>query len=107
PIFIYTSPPRPRRTPCPYTTLFRSQVHLARAPGAARLDPGAGPLLVMGLGVLELDEVALALHQAEAARIDVLESAVRDLRRVAQDRKCTRLNSSHVKISYAVFCLKK
>src|SRR5690606_41061787 len=27
--------------------------------------------------------------------------------RVAQDRKSTRLNSSHVKISYAVFCLKK
>src|SRR5436309_10778051 len=28
-------------------------------------------------------------------------------RRGAQDRKSTRLNSSHVKISYAVFCLKK
>src|SRR5438874_9861525 len=27
--------------------------------------------------------------------------------RVAQDRKSTRLNSSHVEISYAVFCLKK
>src|SRR5690606_39706491 len=27
--------------------------------------------------------------------------------RIAQDRKSTRLNSSHVKISYAVFCLKK
>src|SRR5690606_41627032 len=30
-----------------------------------------------------------------------------DARRAAQDRKSTRLNSSHVKISYAVFCLKK
>src|SRR6266496_6186947 len=29
------------------------------------------------------------------------------LRRVFQDRKSTRLNSSHVEISYAVFCLKK
>src|SRR5690606_39660615 len=28
-------------------------------------------------------------------------------RQIAQDRKSTRLNSSHVKISYAVFCLKK
>src|SRR5690606_41556936 len=31
----------------------------------------------------------------------------RDLRRPEEDRKSTRLNSSHVKISYAVFCLKK
>src|SRR5207302_5443988 len=30
-----------------------------------------------------------------------------ELRRQAEDRKSTRLNSSHVKISYAVFCLKK
>src|SRR5258707_11596164 len=31
----------------------------------------------------------------------------RKLRRVCQDRKSTRLNSSHANISYAVFCLKK
>src|SRR5690554_7092351 len=30
-----------------------------------------------------------------------------DMREVFQDRKSTRLNSSHVRISYAVFCLKK
>src|SRR5690606_41408379 len=40
-----------------------------------------------------------------------LELALADLRRACdvddQDRKSTRLNSSHVKISYAVFCLKK
>src|SRR5690606_41506740 len=30
-----------------------------------------------------------------------------ELRAAVQDRKSTRLNSSHVKISYAVFCLKK
>src|SRR5690606_40722752 len=33
--------------------------------------------------------------------------AVRGERRTTVDRKSTRLNSSHVKISYAVFCLKK
>src|SRR3712207_6875225 len=33
--------------------------------------------------------------------------AVRATRRTAQDRKSTRLNSSHANISYAVFCLKK
>src|SRR5690606_40280103 len=31
----------------------------------------------------------------------------RDVERFLRDRKSTRLNSSHVKISYAVFCLKK
>src|SRR5690606_40516105 len=41
---------------------------------------------------------------------DVLPEQLRQVRRLArmlQDRKSTRLNSSHVKISYAVFCLKK
>src|SRR5690606_34863856 len=36
-----------------------------------------------------------------------LESGAAMFRRVSTDRKSTRLNSSHVKISYAVFCLKK
>src|SRR5436309_8145698 len=41
-------------------------------------------------------------------RIDVLYDIERDIRgQSAEDRKSTRLNSSHVKISYAVFCLKK
>src|SRR5438067_13875869 len=42
-------------------------------------------------------EVVAALCQADAHRRD----------RDAPDRKSTRLNSSHVSISYAVFCLKK
>src|SRR5207249_11309846 len=41
---------------------------------------------------------------AASARLQALRAAVEDLRR---DRKSTRLNSSHVSISYAVFCLKK
>src|SRR5690554_7072921 len=32
---------------------------------------------------------------------------LRDARKITEDRKSTRLNSSHVRISYAVFCLKK
>src|SRR5690606_39815097 len=35
------------------------------------------------------------------------ETRLRHVKRQARDRKSTRLNSSHVKISYAVFCLKK
>src|SRR5690606_41226191 len=40
-----------------------------------------------------------------AARLDAL--VLVDANDLARDRKSTRLNSSHVKISYAVFCLKK
>src|SRR5690625_6228838 len=37
----------------------------------------------------------------------LIEPAVADIDKVVEDRKSTRLNSSHVAISYAVFCLKK
>src|SRR5690606_28090894 len=60
------------------------QMHCARPPAVQRLHPGTGASLVPRLGILEVGEVALALHQAEAARVIVLETAVRDLRRVAQ-----------------------
>src|SRR5256885_6763247 len=68
----------PRSTLFPYTTLFRS---LRRRSALARL-PGDGP-----------------------ARAPELPPAHRS--RGARDRKSTRLNSSHLVISYAVFCLKK
>src|SRR5436305_6228488 len=73
----------PRSTLFPYTTLFRSDVR-ARA----------------GLVVLPLDEQPLGLR----ARPRALE---REAAAELLDRKSTRLNSSHVRISYAVFCLKK
>src|SRR5690554_7347299 len=38
---------------------------------------------------------------------EAMEDANFDLEKLNQDRKSTRLNSSHVRISYAVFCLKK
>src|SRR5690625_2132767 len=38
---------------------------------------------------------------------EALEATDTDARQTAEDRKSTRLNSSHVAISYAVFCLKK
>src|SRR5690606_39383358 len=82
---------RPPRPPLfPYTTLFRSdrpthRVTVAAVPGRGLV---AGRRLVRHAGVAEGD--ALGFEQ------------------LAQpDRKSTRLNSSHVKISYAVFCLKK
>src|SRR5438874_6424130 len=72
--------PPPRSTLFPYTTLFRSEQHLERL-----RDPRVGD-------VLALDDRLVHLHAAIVK---------------GEDRKSTRLNSSHVEISYAVFCLKK
>src|SRR3712207_7617069 len=90
----------PRSTLFPYTTLFRS---LGQRVGALVLDrvlrrrddervgePARRPL----------DRHRPLLHRLEQARL-------RLRRRPVEDRKSTRLNSSHANISYAVFCLKK
>src|SRR5690554_7585994 len=86
----------PRSTLFPYTTLFRS----AGAAVIAADEHDVG----MRLGNAGCDGAHADLrHQLHAdARV-----AVGVLEVVDQDRKSTRLNSSHVRISYAVFCLKK
>src|SRR5438477_6097795 len=74
----------PRSTLFPYTTLFRSrEVGLGHGAG----NPGA------------------QVYLAAADPFDGLHQIARGL--VQADRKSTRLNSSHMSISYAVFCLKK
>src|SRR5688572_31026090 len=79
----------PRSTLFPYTTLFRS-------------DPA---LLAGALGVLAREhgmrEVAIAAGMSREALYKALRHPG------GEDRKSTRLNSSHSQISYAVFCLKK
>src|SRR5438477_5588586 len=76
----------PRSTLFPYTTLFRSRAVMA------------------GASLLPLDALARLLARARARpAADALAVAGGALR----DRKSTRLNSSHMSISYAVFCLKK
>src|SRR5690606_20747628 len=61
------------------------------------------PLAVTRAPLIELGKWAdVALGFESAAYADGVDYAT-----VARDRKSTRLNSSHVKISYAVFCLKK
>src|SRR5256885_3073295 len=92
----------PRSTLFPYTTLFRSQrevaARLAAQPGDA--DYGRlGVMLAPQVRVERLFDVGPGAFQP-APRVW---SAVVRLR----DRKSTRLNSSHLVISYAVFCLKK
>src|SRR5687768_18229347 len=81
----------PRSTLFPYTTLFRSRRDRVRVTLAQDQVLVAADLhFVAGVG-REQDQVAL---------LDVPDSG-------PEDRKSTRLNSSHGYISYAVFCLKK
>src|SRR3712207_8235913 len=78
----------PRSTLFPYTTLFRSRVHAQH--------------------VLEDDRHQIGHRQvsAEMQVARLVRQAQEPLAHL-QDRKSTRLNSSHANISYAVFCLKK
>src|SRR3712207_8861497 len=78
----------PRSTLFPYTTLFRSHLHLQwRLPHGWHVDQGLRPL---------------QQYQYQAGL-----GEEQGLQRGYRDRKSTRLNSSHANISYAVFCLKK
>src|SRR3712207_9016278 len=97
----------PRSTLFPYTTLFRSEVedlrdvHVLEERRQPRLldEHLHRGLLLGGLGEHALDHAGLG----EAARAE--RHAAEDIRHAAaaQDRKSTRLNSSHANISYAVF----
>src|SRR5690606_40790218 len=77
----------------------------------ARMAAGPAPdeYVKLASEYSELQEIAgaiKALRAAQKERAD-LEAMLADRSTDAEDRKSTRLNSSHVKISYAVFCLKK
>src|SRR5258708_25477670 len=78
----------PRSTLFPYTTLFRS-------------SPGRN-------GVLE-DGACLGEHLGELQDAPIISEVAGSVLHLLddEDRKSTRLNSSHQIISYAVFCLKK
>src|SRR5699024_12427235 len=87
----------PSSTLFPYTTLFRSHRHLISARNHVVCETGSFSLTAC---------LSLCLSDAHLSsccrRITKTSSHV-----VSLDRKSTRLNSSHVSISYAVFCLKK
>src|SRR3989442_8343678 len=77
----------PRSTLFPYTTLFRSH---------------------FGLGaVTKIDSVQVRWPSGLVERFENLSVDAFNTLKEGSDRKSTRLNSSHVRISYAVFCLKK
>src|SRR5690606_40112355 len=96
--FFFFTPSAPTEIdPLPYTTLFRSAEAFG-IPGERVLPlwdwVGGRYSLWSAVGF----SIRLALGRASYDRL---------LAGAARDRKSTRLNSSHVKISYAVFCLKK
>src|SRR5258705_2980656 len=74
----------PRSTLFPYTTLFRS------------------PALVSGVWQLGTKTTTPAAANGFTKKVQIV-----CVKRDGSDRKSTRLNSSHLGISYAVFCLKK
>src|SRR5690606_41521449 len=97
--------PPPTSPLFPYTTLFRSLyawgfrevlliVVMRQLVGSLVTGTLSAPAFVIGLtgGVVSVAVMALVLRLAGA---------------LGPDRKSTRMNSSHVKISYAVFCLQK
>src|SRR3712207_8848847 len=84
----------PRSTLFPYTTLFRS-----RDVGEPAAEEGRAEGVERG-GRLVADVVRRA--QARDGRVNERKQVA-----LREDRKSTRLNSSHANISYAVFCLKK
>src|SRR3989442_4283608 len=79
----------PRSTLFPYTTLFRSDMSSFVKTDAGRTSAVNMQALQRVAGPQDIGPVIAFLASDEA------------------DRKSTRLNSSHVRISYAVFCLKK
>src|SRR5207253_8807466 len=103
-LFFFMLRRPPRSTLFPYTTLFRSGLRVLprRAEGSVlvRVEYRLHALAA----ALDHAPVLVEVDHDPVAR-DLVGALVQD--RVLGDRKSTRLNSSHVAISYAVFCLKK
>src|SRR5699024_12541283 len=89
---VAVAQPEPVATVLPYTTLFRSQLRL----GGVKVEAAVDEALV------------LEVEFADPARVSPVGRQLDERATVvAADRKSTRLSSSHVSISYAVFCLKR
>src|SRR5207249_9685332 len=103
PLISSPTPPPPNSPLFPYTTLFRSQPfqnsdEYVRSEFVASINNW---VRLVGTTVACLTLLSVAVRAARSLRIE------KDQKTLDSDRKSTRLNSSHVSISYAVFCLKK
>src|SRR5690606_40203789 len=96
-------PRPPRSTLFPYTTLFRSITH-------EHSDHIIGLKALLKKGFIKHVYLTQGTYQALSLDVKTLLPEKHIIKADVPfklDRKSTRLNSSHVKISYAVFCLKK
>src|SRR5688572_32558756 len=90
----------PRSTLFPYTTLFRSERMLPLLPAVcAQLDVLSGGA--------QLRAIVDGIFAGNIFDMGAEATAKAFIGQSPEDRKSTRLNSSHSQISYAVFCLKK
>src|SRR2546430_7270714 len=89
----------PRSTLFPYTTLFRSMTH--RSWAHEQVSPRAQK------DARNLHNEALEFLGDSVLGLVVADYLFKAYPHASEDRKSTRLNSSHSQISYAVFCLKK
>src|SRR3712207_8072590 len=87
----------PRSTLFPYTTLFRSELEVMR-------DTNDNVVIVCSIENLD----PMGVHTGDSITVaPAMTLTDREYQNMREDRKSTRLNSSHANISYAVFCLKK
>src|SRR5690242_21430928 len=92
--FLLIVPRPPRSTLFPYTTLFRSSID------AEKMQPPLVSTETTRLIVQTHKTAITIVHELPAGWQQMVLAGL-------EDRKSTRLNSSHMSISYAVFCLKK
>src|SRR5207249_8560320 len=105
--FFFMLPSPPSSTLFPYTTLFRSDGKVdVLATDADSALPNVNEAIFIGIHQRAQEHAA---HQAEDGGVGADSQCQRqhhsDRQPFGADRKSTRLNSSHVSISYAVFCL--
>src|SRR3712207_8304053 len=86
----------PRSTLFPYTTLFRSEWYVADEERLVCVSTEEGYQAALREGRGPASQPRLFRRMGQSSRVAP-----------SEDRKSTRLNSSHANISYAVFCLKK
>src|SRR5258708_19235682 len=91
----------PRSTLFPYTTLFRSNDRGKETPRKVGLDP------IQRDGTEYEYTIVFDVNMAHRATTSKNRTTLFQTDEPIEDRKSTRLNSSHQIISYAVFCLKK
>src|SRR5207248_11352992 len=105
--FSHSAPYPPRSTLFPYTTLFRSREHgHGHRPAEPDEQLADRPVLRMCDGDIAATREARACAHSDRRSERVPRTADDDPGAgTGEDRKSTRLNSSHRTISYAVFCL--